>query len=62
MKSRCILTGFSNPGMLLILQVYLSSVNRTVKFDTLERLKTPLLPLMRRETSSPLQDRANCEA
>ncbi len=43
--------------MLLILQVSLSPVDRTVKFDTLERLKTPSLPSKRRGTPSLTADR-----
>ncbi len=39
-KSRCILAGYSNPGMLLALQVSLSLVNRTVRFGTLERCQS----------------------
>ena len=35
-KSRCMLAGFSNSGMLLTLQVSLPPVNRTVKLDGLD--------------------------
>ncbi len=35
-RSRCIFPGLSNPEMMLILQVYLPPVSRTVELDTLD--------------------------